>query len=283
VDGATIGVADTFREAVIALSITVTDRICVRSEVDDSSYSAIVNFRPGDLKDILANLVANAVDAISHVGEINLRLEDHANEVVLSVSDSGRGMATDVVARAGERGFTFDKVGGSGLGLFHAKSKVEAWGGRLAIDSQPGKGTVVSIHLPLIDREPWYVPRIKLSNLDRAVVVDDQPTARNLWAMTLKESGFIGRVQFAASAAEAAHLLACDDGNGPGRLHVFADYDLGESAPDGLAVLREASGKAIRYLVTGHFDEIAVRAACRRDGVSLLAKTALSRVPVVVR
>lgn len=108
-----------------------------------------------DLKRVVSNLVNNAVEA----GEgrevhVTVSLRDFPAHVEISVSDDGRGIPAEILGRIGERGFSFGKSGlrdaGSGLGIHHAKSAVEAAGGKVNITSKVGLGTIVQIVLPKI-------------------------------------------------------------------------------------------------------------------------------------
>ena len=68
--------------------------------------------------------------------------------IILTVSDNGKGIPPAILAKLGQRGETHGKAGGSGLGLFHARTTAVSWGGSLVITSTPGQGTTVTIKLP---------------------------------------------------------------------------------------------------------------------------------------
>jgi signal transduction histidine kinase len=99
------------------------------------------------LKVALAHLVRNAIEATPH-GEIHVvtSMDRHLAEVV--IQDTGRGMAPEVVERVFEPFYT-TKVGGTGLGMVFVHQIVEEHRGKITLDSQVGKGTRVTIQLPL--------------------------------------------------------------------------------------------------------------------------------------
>lgn len=102
----------------------------------------------GALERILMNLISNAGRANSH--NIQIRVDVLAEQVVLSVVDDGVGMTADVLHQAQRRLFTTcAQKGGTGLGLFTVRQLVNEMGGTLAIDSQEGRGTAVSLFLPV--------------------------------------------------------------------------------------------------------------------------------------
>ncbi len=102
---------------------------------------------PRRLQQVLLNLVLNAVQAMPEGGELELRLDREPGEVRLSVRDTGVGM--DEAARAAifEPFFT-SKEKGSGLGLSVARRIVEDHGGRIEVESAPGRGSTFTLVLP---------------------------------------------------------------------------------------------------------------------------------------
>jgi signal transduction histidine kinase/ActR/RegA family two-component response regulator len=111
---------------------------------------------PMRLKQVLLNLVANAIKYNSEGGSVTIALDETADAMVsISVTDTGDGIAAEKI----EQLFTpFERLGaeqgtvaGSGLGLVVTKGLVEAMGGRIAVASTLGSGTTFTIELPLTD------------------------------------------------------------------------------------------------------------------------------------
>ena len=97
----------------------------------------------------LVNVIRNGLQASAADASVRLAASRDGEGIVIRVTDSGRGMAPDELARAGEPFFTTKAQGeGTGLGLFVARSTIEQLGGSLAIQSTPGAGTTVTIRLP---------------------------------------------------------------------------------------------------------------------------------------
>jgi len=97
---------------------------------------------------VLANLIGNAIEACGESGTVEVGLSQQDQTVVVSVKDDGPGIKPDILERLGQRGASFGKTGGSGLGLYHARNSSERWGGKLVIESELGQGTVVRIEIP---------------------------------------------------------------------------------------------------------------------------------------
>jgi two-component system NtrC family sensor kinase len=109
---------------------------------------------------VLMNLLINAADAMDSSaapGRIRIATRTVADGVQVSVSDNGRGMSPDVLAKAFDESFTTKTAGGGrGIGLFVCKSLIEEGGGRIVLQSSVGEGTTVNLHLPL--RPPEKTP-----------------------------------------------------------------------------------------------------------------------------
>jgi nitrogen fixation/metabolism regulation signal transduction histidine kinase len=113
-----------------------------RFEVRPGSDGGPVLARKDEVKEVLGNLLENARNA--EAKRVTLRVSDDGRR--LAVSDDGRGIAADVLPRVFEPTFSTTSSG-SGLGLAIARRLVESWGGTITLDSEPGKGTTVTLTL----------------------------------------------------------------------------------------------------------------------------------------
>ena len=102
------------------------------------------------MSQVLVNLITNAIHAMPGGGELIIATNRKSNSVSLSVRDTGHGMSADVRKKIFEPFFTTKPVGqGTGLGLSVVQGIVAAHHGKIAVNSQPGKGTRIEILLPL--------------------------------------------------------------------------------------------------------------------------------------
>lgn len=117
---------------------------------------------PGEIRQVLANLVVNAIEASSPRGSLTLRVRpSRANHrspgIRISIADTGSGIPPDARRRLGEPFFTTKGQGGTGLGLWVSRSIVERYGGRLRFRSthvseakdKARHGTIFTLFLPL--------------------------------------------------------------------------------------------------------------------------------------
>jgi signal transduction histidine kinase len=102
------------------------------------------------LEQVFVALIINAVDAMPHGGTLTLRSEVRDAEAIIEVEDDGVGVPADLLPHLFEPFFTTKERGhGVGLGLAVSRGIVERHGGRIEVQSTPGRGTKFTIRLPL--------------------------------------------------------------------------------------------------------------------------------------
>jgi signal transduction histidine kinase len=104
------------------------------------------------LKQLLLNLLTNAIKYNSQGGKVVVSLHSEAGEVLMEVRDTGRGISPENQTRLFEKFYRVsdgdDEVQGTGLGLAIAKRVAESHGGQITVESALGKGSSFSVHLP---------------------------------------------------------------------------------------------------------------------------------------
>ena len=91
---------------------------------DAASYGLFAEIQPAEFKRVLSNLINNGVEALGSKGSVTVRLAAEDGRILIQVQDNGKGIPPEVLARLGGKGETHGKAGGSGLGLYHAKTCV---------------------------------------------------------------------------------------------------------------------------------------------------------------
>ena len=209
------------------------------------------------LEQVLMNLIVNARDAMPEGGRIGVHVEDdeRSDHVLLVVEDSGCGMDRETLERAFEPFFTTKcETEGTGLGLATVYGIVKGLGGRVGLESKPGRGTVVRVQLPRNSTEP--TPRESDDGQEGAsanpvrargtiLLVEDDRLVRAGVRHQLTELGF----EVLAAEDPAAALRICDEHEGPIQLLLtdivmpgMSGYDLSRE------VLRRKPGTPALYM-----------------------------------
>jgi PAS domain S-box-containing protein len=215
-----------------------------------------------ELETALVNLVINARDAMPDGGTIsisakNVRLDDEAHKgdfVAIRVSDTGTGIPPDVLQKVFDPFFTTKPVGkGTGLGLSQVHGFAYQAGGLVALTSELGEGTAVTISLPR-DKSgtvPAGSPGAASSGSGTILLVEDNPDVATATAGLLEQLGYA--VRWVSNADEAMAEI-----DGDGIALVFSDIVM-PGKMDGLALAQAIRQKYPRLpilLATGYSDKL---------------------------
>jgi signal transduction histidine kinase/ActR/RegA family two-component response regulator len=212
------------------------------------------------LRELLGNILTNAVEAMPGGGEITLTLQRAGNEVRLSCHDTGPGMPPEVLEKVLSPFFTTKGPDHVGLGLSVAHSIVSRCQGNLQVASQTGQGTQVEVHLPLADLSQLREKRTptpaatsqQAAPCYRVLLVDDEPEVCEVLGLALREMGH--EVIEAGEGREALHCLRHRG------LFDALILDLGMPGMNGwevASVARQLQPQAAIALLTGWGDKIA--------------------------
>jgi two-component system, NtrC family, sensor kinase len=104
---------------------------------------------PGLLRQIVVNLLSNALDAVDGKGRVTVAARPAGDDVLITISDTGNGIAPDDLRRIFEPFYTTKGRGkGTGLGLAICRQLTAALGGNISVESQPGRGSTFFVRLP---------------------------------------------------------------------------------------------------------------------------------------
>jgi signal transduction histidine kinase/CheY-like chemotaxis protein len=246
-----------------------------------------VRVDPGQVEQVVMNLVVNARDAMPKGGRLIVETSDATLDaavadmpdappgeyVMLSVADTGIGMSPEVRARIFEPYFTTKEVGkGTGLGLSTAYGIVRQSDGHIALSSEPGLGTTFRIYLPRSEAPQAgttdAVAEKMPEGTEHILLVEDDPSVRRLAKELLVRLGY--SVTEAASG-RAGLALGSDDTR-----HfdlALCDVILGDMSGAAVAEALRALRPSIRVLyMSGYSDEAIVRTGVLDEGKPFLQK-----------
>ena len=255
----------------------------VKFEFPDDLWPIEVD--PGELELVVLNLAVNARDAMPNGGTITVRAENvpalkdddlDGDYVRLAIADTGVGMPPEVQARVFDPFYTTKDIGkGSGLGLAQVHGFATQSHGAVRIDSEVGRGTIITLYLPRSERMPsadrhhlvdLHVEREKNRTAGSVLLVEDDDEVAALVSEMLDELGY--QVIRAGSAVAALGALA----NGRKVDIVFSDIMM-PGGMNGVELAREIRARRgdLPVLLTSGYSEAARRDA-EADGVLILPK-----------
>ena len=206
----------------------------------------------------LLNLVINARDAMPGGGDVTVRARNapaadgtDQHHVAISVEDNGHGIPEDVLAKVFDPFFTTKAVGkGTGLGLSQVHGFAHQAGGRVGIESELGRGTVVTVYLPRTEASGVADNKPNHGDVSGTVlVVEDNPDVANASAGLLEQLGY--RIRLANNAEAALKELEHD-----GIDLVFSDIVMpGKMDGLGLAKVLRATRPHLPVLLTTGYSE----------------------------
>ncbi len=266
------------REAVDLNALVMSMEPLLRKALPDGSAleltlcdgPTVVEADPSQLEQVLLNLVVNSGDAMANGGSVRIETDstDTDGQVRLRVADEGEGMSPEIAARAFEPFFTSKPAGqGTGLGLATVYGVVTQSGGRVDLSSTPGKGTIVTAHLPRASGKPsptavtTEAPEREGAVGQTILLVEDDDIVRTLAARILSEAGH--RVLEVPDPVQALALAERHDGP----IHLLlTDMVMPQLSGSELARrLRERRSETAILFMSGHPES-------GREGPNLLHK-----------
>lgn len=268
------------------LSRVIGEDIELRIFLSDREVSVMAD--PGQIEQVLMNLSTNARDAMAEGGmllietelvqldEQYVRAHDFGKSgtyMVLSVTDTGEGLAPDTKERIFEPFFTTKEVGrGTGLGLSIVYGIVKQHNGQINVYSEPGRGTTFRIYLPVVDQEAEALdippPAPVAGGTETILFAEDDEFIRELARKVLEDAGYT--VVPARDGQEALELFKAHSSS----IDLVA-LDVIMPRMNGREVYQEirAHSPSIRALfLSGYTADIIHRKGFLEEGLAFLAK-----------
>lgn len=244
---------------------------------------------PGQVEQVLMNLVVNARDAMPQGGQLSIATSNveltaefvkqnvgvrPGSYVKLAISDTGVGMDAATQSRIFEPFFTTKEPGrGTGLGLSTVHGIVKQSGGHLEVDSEPGRGTSISVYLPILtgDESALGPPPVLLEvprGTETVLLAEDAEPIRNLARVALQSCGY--KLLEASNGQEALSLGTLIQ---PPLHLLITDIVMPKMSGRELAERLRTIHPEVRVLyVSGYTDDAILRHGVVAEGVAFLHK-----------
>ncbi len=240
-------------------------------KINPDAYGHFVTLCASAFKRILSNILNNSVESITNGGIITIKLYLLGNDIIVSVEDTGCGIPKNILALLFSKQLTFGKKNGLGLGLYHAKSQINAWGGNITINSQPDEGTQVVITLPVSLTPPWFMEKIFLYKNSTVVCLDDCEAIFSIWEERLKESlkkNDLSLVRF----SNPDELIQWHNRNHEINTFFLIDYEILNHCINGIDLIKKLQIEKRSLLVTSYFEDPHIRKNCAHSNIQVIPK-----------
>jgi CheY-like chemotaxis protein len=150
---------------------------------------------PVELREVLVNMIYNAVDAMPSGGEVRVSVQESRERVAIAIADTGSGMTPEVKQRLFDPFFTTKGKAGTGMGLAVSFGIIRRHEGSIDVESEPGRGTTFKISLPKVtpttarNGDCASPAEFQSENKVRVLVVDDEEFVREVLTEALESEG----------------------------------------------------------------------------------------------
>jgi CheY-like chemotaxis protein len=224
---------------------------------------AYVKGDPVELREVLVNMIYNAIDAMPSGGEVRVSTQENRERIVIHIIDTGTGMGPDVKQRLFDPFFTTKGKAGTGMGLAVSFGIIRRHEGSIEVDSEPGRGTTFKISLPKVtpavpdapNTSPSVASITTSDDKVRVMVVDDETHVREVLIEALEAEGC--EVVSAQSGEIALALYDQYEGRFDA---VFTDIGMPEmSGWELVTEIRERSQTMPIAIISGWADAISIQ------------------------
>lgn len=236
----------------------------------DLKLEAVINADPSEIREVLTNILLNALDAMSEGGTISIKNRFREDKVDLYISDTGQGISEEDCRKIFDSFYTTKGEKGTGLGLSLSKKIIEEHGGSIDFRSELGQGTTFILSLPRVDKPGGEEAEDKKSgpveNPISALIVEDRPEFKDTFKELLESHGM--KVRTAATGEQAIQMCGSEHFD-----IIITDYGLpGISGLELAHQVKSVDRKAKVILISGWEIDESIASLMGRGIDSLMTK-----------
>ncbi len=257
--------------------------ISIDFQEESKNYGVFVEVSQREFRRVISNIINNAVEVLKSKGKIVISLdhEEDGKDVRILIKDNGEGIPSEILPKLGQKGKTYGKEKGNGLGLFHAKKILKSWNGYLKIESTVGVGTTVIITIPKTRPPQWFIHKLTFKEKSTVVVIDDDTSIHQIWDGRFDSCGIKNsnvRIIHFSSPKEVTEWV---EQNGSENCFFLVDFEfIGHKDTNGLKIVEGLDIANKAAIVTSRYEEEHIIKDCNRLKVSLLPKNMANYIPI---
>lgn len=259
------------------LDFQLTVQISFKSSVD--SGFALLN--PDQLARSVENLIDNSVEASDSAAKINIEIESPGKIAIIRITDFGKGISKENLQRFGSKGFSHGKTDGNGLGVYYAKRFVEDLGGRFEVQSEIGKGTSISLSLPLAEITSKH--SILIDPNQHLLILEDQSLIQTTIRHKFKEAGVDpSAYTIFSTPSELEEWITANEADFKLYSDFYLETEKGEKLETGVQIITRLGLADKAILFTSASDNLEVIHAAADIGIRVLSKDQFFDAEVVI-
>lgn len=239
-------------------------------------YGTFVQISKAEFYRTMSNLINNSAEAGIPDKKliIDIILSQLNSECLITIKDNGKGIPKDALSRVFQHGVSLGKDTGSGIGLTSAKETIEKYKGSLALSSEEGMGTIVTIKLPVVSAPRWFKTALKITT-SYVCIIDDDDSIHSVWDEILS-----GRNLYITHIKSSEEFVLWFKGINKSDFSFLFDLELLGSKMNGLELIEKFNIEARSTLVTSHYDDKLVQDKAQKLGVKIIPKDSASRIAI---
>lgn len=239
-------------------------------------YGTFVQISKAEFYRTMSNLINNSAEAGIPDKKliIDIILSQLNSECLITIKDNGKGIPKDALSRVFQHGVSLGKDTGSGIGLTSAKETIEKYKGSLALSSEEGMGTIVTIKLPVVSAPRWFKTALKITT-SNVCIIDDDDSIHSVWDEILS-----GRNLYITHIKSSEEFVLWFKEINKSDFSFLFDLELLGSKMNGLELIEKFNLEARSTLVTSHYDDKLVQDKAQKLGVKIIPKDSASRITI---
>lgn len=258
----------------------VKSKICLN--IDRDCEFLFTKTNELDFERMISNLISNAVEAIeSRQGKIQVNIGKNNNRIKVTIEDNGKGMSQEIIDKiVSGVAITSNKQHGHGIGLTQVTDTLKASNAQILINSVVGKGTKITLLLPIIDMPAWIAQKISLPVGSTVVILDDDPSIHSAWDVCFKKYKDKVHLQHFKSAEKTINFIKSHYEKD--YIFLLADFELLDQNTDGIQVIEKTAMQKQALLVTSYYNRPQVIHIAAKFGIKILPKQLSHLVPIEI-
>ncbi len=248
--------------------------------IEPSAFGLFVIIDPIQFKSMISNLLNNAIEAIDKQGQVSVQLGKYQNKLHITINDTGKGIAPDVLNKIKHGGVSYQKQGGTGIGIASAITLIKNCHGDFDMTSTVNQGTTVTIDLPRTPAPTWFQEELLLTPGMTLVVLDDDESIHAIW--TSRCHPFINQITIKHFHHNKTFDEYCRNTTDLSNTLFLVDYELLGFSVSGLDLIEQFNLSAHAILVTSRYEENKVRHRADKLKIKIIPKNYSPYIPILL-